>query len=297
MGVGLQVVDRGARVRNYAEWFHWARLNLGADPAVGHAAAGAAIAAGDNGHDQVAAALATMSVLPPPVSADPELTSYAEWFDILARHWGGVDETAHRMTETALAGLRAGQSSDQAIRAARQSVGLYPRPGTEFVKNPVRVALLAILPLYLLWWLWTVFALSQRERFTHGKSFPWILVPVYNYILIYNILCDLRDGERAYTGRSLLGAGRVILLLVAAYVFSTIGSNAQNLFVSLAASLIGLGAVVAAAFQAQSAMNRYLLARHPEAHRRRMSGGEWVAVGVTVATLLLIFVAIFSAGA
>ncbi|GAC1478798.1 MAG: hypothetical protein PVSMB9_01620 [Candidatus Dormibacteria bacterium] len=67
-------------------------------------------------------------------------------------------------------------------------------PGTNFYRNPIRVAVIAFFAdfAYLWWWLWHLFQFARREKFPRARSFWWLLVPFYGLFVLYQQLDDLK---------------------------------------------------------------------------------------------------------
>src|SRR5438034_9149165 len=59
-----------------------------------------------------------------------------------------------------------------------------------FYRSPQRVALLSFCApvTYELWWLWQLFQFTNREGFPRTRAFWWLLVPFYNFYVLYQQL-------------------------------------------------------------------------------------------------------------
>src|SRR2546428_13720856 len=63
-----------------------------------------------------------------------------------------------------------------------------------FYRSPQRVAFLSFFApvTYELWWLWQLFQFTRREQFPRARAFWWLLVPFYNFYVVYQQLDDLK---------------------------------------------------------------------------------------------------------
>ncbi|MFN2465216.1 MAG: hypothetical protein ABR598_03005 [Candidatus Dormibacteria bacterium] len=218
----------------------------------------------------------------PPGALDQE----ASWREILVRHVGAEDDRVQAGVAAALAAKGRGAKDEVALREGRRAAGLYPHPGTVLYRNPVRVALLLLVSsgFYQLWWLWETFALGVRERFPHGRSLPWILIPIYNLVVIYRNADDLRRAETHYAGSSGLQPWLILILIAAGLVTSRVFG------------LLGLAALpllAAAGYMNQLSINRYLVARYPDA-RPRISSGEIFAAVIGIGLTVLIVIGLLA---
>src|ERR1700694_5834416 len=62
-----------------------------------------------------------------------------------------------------------------------------PENGLHFLRSERRVVLSLLIcgfP-YLVWWLWHLFKLAQRERFPRARSFWWNLAPIYGFVVVW----------------------------------------------------------------------------------------------------------------
>jgi hypothetical protein len=203
----------------------------------------------------------------------------------MTRHVGAADERARAGAAAGIAAEQNGARDDAALRAARKAAGLYPRPGLEFYRNPIRVALLVLFStgFYQLWWLWETFALGVRERFPHGKSLPWLLLPIYNLVVIFQNAEDLHDAEGRYAGSSGLQPWLVLVLIAAGLV-------AARIFF-----FVGLPMLAAAAYLNQTSINRYVAARYPES-RPTINSGEIVFACLGIGLTLLAVLGVIARG-
>jgi hypothetical protein len=221
----------------------------------------------------------------PAVTAPSPEGVFNFWLERMARHVGAADERAHAGATAAFMALQRGAQDDAALREGRKAAGLYPRPGLEFYRNPVRVALLVLLSggFYQLWWLWETFALGVRERFPHGRALPWILIPIYNLVVIYQNAADLRAAEQRYAGSSGLQPWLMLILM-------PVGLVAARIFFP-----VGLPVLAVAAYLNQTSINRYLAARYPES-RPTINAGEIVFAVLGIGLTLLAIVGFLSSG-
>jgi hypothetical protein len=174
--------------------------------------------------------------------------------------------------------------SDQASTGISRST----RP-PDFVIDPMRVAACSLIgPVwYQYWWFYRFFQFTSRERFPRSRSFLWIFVPFYCYVVIGRLLHDLDTR---------LGAGRpanfqpqtALALIVAADV-----SGGLALRFGLLPFLVG-GLVLSCVFsamafyQAQSAVNAYVRSTYPGVADAGVFPGEAIAVVASLAMLGLL---------
>jgi len=111
----------------FAEWYVWAKREVGTDNRVCLGAAQAAIEAIEGGADDQAARLAARrSVAGHGIALVSRITprrrGYAEWYDWARRESGGSREQLRAAARAALERLDAGAGADEAARAARETL-------------------------------------------------------------------------------------------------------------------------------------------------------------------------------
>jgi len=171
-----------------------------------------------------------------------------------------------------------------------------PTPADDrgFYRSPQRVALLSFFApfIYELWWLWQLFQFTRREQFPRARAFWWLLVPFYNFYVVYQQLDDLKKALASHASSIRFSSAGVIWL----FIFATIISNASSRFsgpTELIAFAVGGGLLAAAAFLTQQAANGYQELRYPGRPLQGMTTGEWIATGLGVAVLLLVILGSF----
>ncbi len=172
------------------------------------------------------------------------------------------------------------------------SVGeIGPRKGSDFYRNPRRVAILMLIaPLfYWIWWLWQLFNFTTRERFPRARKFWWILIPFYGLYLLYQQFDDIKAAAKEASGHTLNSA--LAGWLAAIGLYGGGGSNRAPGWVDLLFLLIGGLALSIAAFLVQGAANAYITATYPSAKPRQMTPGEIVAAVLGILTLAVFVLA------
>ena len=172
-----------------------------------------------------------------------------------------------------------------------------PRTAAEdrgFYRSPQRVAVLSFFApvTYELWWLWQLFQFTGREQFPRTRAFWWLLVPFYNFYVIYQQLDDLKKALESHTSSIRFSSAGVTWLLIVA----TVIINASNRLTGPAELLVfAFGGVLlaAAALLVQQAANSYQELRYPGRPPQGMTAGEWIATGIGVAFLLLVILGSF----
>lgn len=169
-----------------------------------------------------------------------------------------------------------------------------PAEDRGFFRSPQRVAVLSFLaPVgYELWWLWQLFAFTRRAQFPRARAFWWLLIPFYNFYVIYQQLDDLKKaGEGLNVLARFNAVGATWLLIVATIITNT--SNRVSGVGSLALFAIGGVLVAVALFQVQQAANRYQAVRYPGRQPQGMTVGEWIATAIGIVFLLLVVLGSF----
>jgi hypothetical protein len=160
--------------------------------------------------------------------------------------------------------------------------------GLHFLRNQRRVALLLLvanLP-YLLWWLWHLFKFAQRERFPRARSFWWILIPVYSFVIVWRTVGDLVDKERELTGTATTSAKVTWFYILS----SGYGGNANYpVWLDVVIAVVNAAFVAIFGFKVQTSANNYLRAKYPGATTGGWTAGEVVA---TILGILLLALAV-----
>jgi hypothetical protein len=163
-----------------------------------------------------------------------------------------------------------------------------PEEDRGFFRSPQRVAVLSFLApfAYEVWWLWQLFAFTRREQFPRARAFWWLLIPFYNFYVIYQQLDDLRKaGEGLSLPARFNAVGATWLLIIATFISN--GSSRLSGAGSLALIALGGVLVAAALYLVQQAANRYQVARYPGRQPQGMTAGEWIATVIGIVFLLL----------
>src|SRR3989449_7245794 len=163
-----------------------------------------------------------------------------------------------------------------------------------FYRSPQRVALLSFFApvTYELWWLWQLFQFTNRERFPRARAFWWLLVPFYNFYVLYQQLDDLKKALESHASSIRFSSAGVIWL----FILATVIINVSSRFSGLAdLTLFAGGSVLlaAGAVLAHPAGNRFPELRYPGRPLQGMTAGEWIATGIGVAFLLLVILGSF----
>jgi len=301
----------GPRERVYAEWFVWARINIGPDPKLDHRCAQAAIDAYDRGETALewAAHQAALSTNEPATGAPapPNVRAYAEWYDWSGTTLGLLGEPQHHAAETAVNALLAGRDVNGAAAAAQQvaapvyAAAAVPAGTGEAVyrvRDPRRIA--AALALgnvpYFLWWLWQAYGLSRGERFPRQHSFWTIFIPIYGWICTYHVFDDLRRAEVAATGSSSFSPPLSLGLVLGGTLLNRL-SGSRNLVFDIVISLVGSGLIAGAGYTWQVAANRYITSRYPGAPENDVGLAEGLAIVLGMGLwAVIIFLALAPAG-
>ena len=162
-------------------------------------------------------------------------------------------------------------------------------PDRGFYRSPERVAILAIVaPVgYELWWLWQLFAFTRRERFPRARAFWWILVPIYNYVVIYRQFDDIAQKVAAVAAAAAFNATVAIWLFVGSSLIGNVSTRINGL-VGLALFVLS-GVLLAAAFYpVQRGANAYQEVQYPGRSLIGMTVGEWIATAIGVVLFLLV---------
>jgi hypothetical protein len=263
-------------LRAYAEWYEWARLNLGGPPEALHRAAAAARAARDAGAGEEAAvgaaqAAAAAAAVAPAAPAAPAVS-----VGPAAQPWAGAAAWEPGAPAPGVAEARPAGS------------------GADFYRSPGRAAALIVVANvpYLFWWLYGIFVLARREGLPRARSFWWILVPLYNLVVVYRVLDDLRQAEAPATGRaSRLSPGLFLTLLVLASALARV--PVPGGWPTVALFLLSQALVAGGALMVQQSANGFLAAVHPTAGPRGMTAGEIAATVGGVFLLSLVVIAAF----
>jgi hypothetical protein len=174
---------------------------------------------------------------------------------------------------------------------AEVQLGQQLESGLHFLRSERRVALLLLvgnLP-YLIWWLWHLFKFAQRERLPRARSFWWILMPVYSFVVVWRTVGDLVDKERELTGAATTSA-KVTWLYILSSAYG--GSVDFPGWLDGAIAVVNAGFVAIFGFKVQTSANNYLRAKYPGATTRGWTAGEVIA---TILGILLL--ALAAAGA
>jgi hypothetical protein len=140
---------------------------------------------------------------------------------------------------------------------------------------------------YQYWWLWRFFQFAKREHFPRSRSFWWILVPFYGYVVIGRLFVDLESKlgpsrPASFTPQSALA------FLVAANVSGGIGVRFGTLPFVIGGLALSCVFTAIAFYQAQAAVNAYVRVSNPGAVEAGLFRGEAIGVVVSLAMLGLL---------
>jgi hypothetical protein len=169
-----------------------------------------------------------------------------------------------------------------------------PEEDRGFFRSPQRVAVLSFLApfAYEVWWLWQLFAFTRREHFPRARAFWWLLLPFYNFYVIYQQLDDLKKaGEGLSVPARFNAVGATWLLIIATFISN--GSSRLSGAGSLALYALSGVLVAIALYLVQQAANRYQATRYPGRQPQGMTVGEWIATVIGIVFLLLLVLGIF----
>src|SRR3989442_10238821 len=110
---------------------------------------------------------------------------------------------------------------------APSSAPRTPADDRGFCRSPRRVAFLSFFApvTYELWWLWQLFQFTNRERFPRARAFWWLLVPFYNFYVLYQQLDDLKKALESHASSIRFSSAGVTWLLILATVIINVSSS------------------------------------------------------------------------
>ena len=126
---------------------------------------------------------------------------------------------------------------------------------------------------------------TRREGFPRTRSFWWLLVPIYGWVVLYRQFDDLEEAAKG-VGASTLAIWLVILSWVAKNASYRISSPGP----SLVAFVIGSVLIAIVGALIQPAANGYFRDKHPEASPLGMTWGETTAAVIGI----LLFAAVIA---
>jgi hypothetical protein len=155
-----------------------------------------------------------------------------------------------------------------------------------FLPSERRVALLLLVANfpYLLWWLWQLFKFAPREWLPRARSFWWILMPVYGFVVVWRTVGDLVDKERDLTGAATTSA-KVTWWYILSSGYA--GSVDFPGWLDAAVAVVNAAFVAIFGFKVQTSANSYLRAKYQGATTRGWTAGEVTAtiLGVLLSAL------------
>jgi hypothetical protein len=312
----IDVAADPAYERGYAEWFAWARQNLGADGLAAHEAAEAAMQALGAGQDtQGATAAASRAARGATrlaaLNVAPRQRAYAEWYDWARVESGQPPERLHEAASAAVGAMEAGQGAAGAAESARATLGLEPRGegGLHFWKPPTRVALLVMfcgigplliaiptLGVYWTWWNWQFFKFMNREALPKARSFLWTLIPGYGYFVIWQQLDGFGRAEAAVSGARGRSPRALAVLVVASALLNVVANRLSYTPLVFVVFLCASALLAVYAYLVQSRVNAFLAAVHPGAQAAPLTVGEVVAAVLGAGAFVLVLVGLFYTG-
>jgi hypothetical protein len=139
---------------------------------------------------------------------------------------------------------------------------------------------------YLIWWYWQLFTFAERERFPRARSFWWLLVPFYNFVVLYRLLDDASDAAKRAGVRTFNAALAISLAILATLAgYETEGS--WTIWIRVGLGVASVLAVAAMGALVQPSANAYLQHRYPTARPHRFSWGEVTAVAISLASIVI----------
>jgi hypothetical protein len=190
--------------------------------------------------------------------------------------------------------LRVSAALEASLRVpAMETPELSPAPlaataettGLNFYRPRWRVVLLLLLApvAYELWWYWQLFTFTRREGFPRSRSFWWLFVPIYGWVVLHRQFDDIEEAATGL-GASTLAIWLVVLSWAAGNISYRITSPVPALVAFAVSDLLiaTVGALV------QPTANTYLRNRYQDASPLAMTWGETVAAILGV----LLFVAV-----
>jgi hypothetical protein len=177
---------------------------------------------------------------------------------------------------------------------APSSIPRTPADDRGFYRSPQRVALLSFFApvTYELWWLWQLFQFTRREQFPRARAFWWLLVPFYNFYVIYHQLDDVKKALESQASSIRFSSAGATWLIILATVISNVSSRLSGP-TELIVFAVGGALLAAAAYLTQQTANSYQEVRYPGRPPQGMTAGEWIATGLGVAFLLLVILGSF----
>jgi hypothetical protein len=158
--------------------------------------------------------------------------------------------------------------------------------GLDFLRSERRAALLLLVANfpYLLWWLWHLFKFAQRERFPRARSFWWILMPIYSFVVLWRTVDDLADKERELTGKATTSAK-----VTWWYILSSGYGGSANYpgWLDAAIAVVNAAFLAIFGFKVQTSANNYLRAKYPGATNLGWTAGEVIATIIGILLLAL----------
>src|SRR2546427_13120129 len=114
---------------------------------------------------------------------------------------------------------------------APSSAPRTPADHRGFYRAPQRVALLSFFApfIYELWWMWQLFQFTRREQFPRARAFWWLLVPFYNFYVVYQQLDDLKKALASHASSIRFSSAGVTWLLILATVIINVSSRFSGL--------------------------------------------------------------------
>jgi hypothetical protein len=169
-----------------------------------------------------------------------------------------------------------------------------PASGVNFYLPTVRVALfLLVAPIsYQLWWYWQLCAFTQRERFPRARSFWYLVIPFYNFAVLYRQFDDLKRAAANAEVRT-FSSGFALTLVIAGFVASRTAdsiTSTTGAFVSIVVYLVLVACVGALV---QPSANAYLKHAHPGSTPRGVTWGEAGAAALGILVFVLIVLGTF----
>ena len=146
---------------------------------------------------------------------------------------------------------------------------------------------------YEVWWYWKLFAFTRREGFPRARRFWWLLVPIYNWVVLYRQFDDLKQAA-IRVGLPALNSVLAIWLVI----FSWLAGNSSGRINSAGGSFVAFvvsGVLIAIMGSlVQPTANAYLKNQYPDAAPIGMTLGEITAIVLGILLFALVALVTFA---
>lgn len=167
--------------------------------------------------------------------------------------------------------------------------------GLNFNRPHRRVVLLLFLApvFYEVWWYWQFFAFTRREGFPRSRRFWWLLVPIYNWVILYRQFDDLKQAAIRVAVPA-FNSGLAIWLVIFSWWAGTSSNRISDAHGSFAVFVVSSVLIAIAGFLVQPTANAYLRSKYPEAPPIGMTWGELTAAALGIVLFALVIVITFT---